>query len=242
MPQLKSAPWRAARSTLVASAILVTVLPAALLGQKKQRFASFDEAMRSSGQMAGRSGPRGVNWIDGGARFSYSDRDAKTNRTVLRAADPATGKDTLLFSSEGLTFPGTTDPFDYQSFQWARDSKHLVFQANFQPIYRRSGICRLLRLLAGRPKSCSSRPRARARPSSRPTARCSATSAAATCTSPTLATRQETRLTSDAHGARLQRPLRLGVRGGVRAGPGVELVARQPAHRLLADRRERRSR
>ena len=139
MPQLMSAPWRVARSTLVASAILVTVLPTALLGQKKQRFASFDEAMRSSGQMAGRSGPRGVNWIDGGARFSYSDRDAKTSRTVLRAADPATGRDTLLFSTEGLTFPGTSDPFNYQSFQWARDSKHLIFQANFKPIYRRSG-------------------------------------------------------------------------------------------------------
>ncbi len=28
----------------------------------------------------------------------------------------------------------------YQSFQWARDFKHLVFQANFQPLYRRSGV------------------------------------------------------------------------------------------------------
>ena len=133
------APRRAARGVLLGALALAFALPTGLAAQQKQRFASLDEALRSGGQMAGRSGPRGVNWIDGGARFSYIDRDAATNRSVLRATDPATGKDTLLFSSEGLTFPGTSDPFNYQSFQWARDSKHLVFQTNFKPIYRRSG-------------------------------------------------------------------------------------------------------
>jgi hypothetical protein len=43
------------------------------------------------------------------------------------------------------------------------------------------------------------------------------------------------------HRARLQRPLRLGLRGGVRPGAGVELVARQPPHRLLAGGRARRA-
>ncbi len=107
--------------------------------QEKARFANLTEALQASGALNGRSGPRNVNWIDGGARFSYIDRDAKTNSPVLRAQDPATGRDTLLFSAEGLTFPGTSNPFSYRSFQWARDSRHLVFQTNFKPIYRRSG-------------------------------------------------------------------------------------------------------
>ncbi|OGU01539.1 MAG: hypothetical protein A2085_10715 [Gemmatimonadetes bacterium GWC2_71_10] len=54
--------------------------------------------------------------------------------------DPVTGSDTLLFSAQGLTFPDTAAPFAYQSFQWAADSRHLVFQTRFRPIYRRSGI------------------------------------------------------------------------------------------------------
>jgi dipeptidyl-peptidase 4 len=130
---------RRSRTVIRAGIMFALACPAAAGAQQKQRFASLDEALRAGGQMSGRSGPRGVNWIEGGARFSYIDRDAKTGKSVLRATDPASGKDTLLFSAEGLTFPGTSDAFNYQSFQWARDSKHLVFQTNFKPIYRRSG-------------------------------------------------------------------------------------------------------
>ena len=83
----------------------------------------------------------------------------------------------------------------------------------------------------------SSPPPAPAPASSRPTARCSASSAAATCTSRTSPTHAERRLTSDATRAGVQRALRLGLRGGVRPGAGVELVARLAAHRLLADQR-----
>ncbi|HET9776003.1 MAG TPA: S9 family peptidase, partial [Gemmatimonadaceae bacterium] len=46
----------------------------------------------------------------------------------------------ILFTTAGVNFPGTSEPFSYDSFQWAQDSKHLVFQSNFQPIFRRSGI------------------------------------------------------------------------------------------------------
>ena len=54
--------------------------------------------------------------------------------------DPVSGRDTLLFTAAGVSFPDTNAPFAYQSFQWARDSRHLVFQTKFRPIYRRSGI------------------------------------------------------------------------------------------------------
>ena len=119
---------------------LVICLPFIAGAQEKQRFASLDEAMQSSAILNGRQGPRGVNWIEGGKRFSYTDRDARTGTPVIRIYDPATGRDTALFTTTGLTFPGTTQSFSYDGFQWAQDSKHLVFQSNFQPIFRRSGI------------------------------------------------------------------------------------------------------
>lgn len=119
---------------------LLAILPLVAAAQQKQRFTSLDDALAASGQLAGHGGPRSVNWIEGGARFSYIDRDATANASVIKAYDPATGRDTVLFSGQGLTFPGSKEPFSYDSFQWARDSKHLVFQSNFKPIYRRSGI------------------------------------------------------------------------------------------------------
>jgi dipeptidyl-peptidase-4 len=54
--------------------------------------------------------------------------------------EPANLKYDLLFTKKGLTFPGTTTPFDYESFQFSHDSKNLVFKSNFRPIYRKSGI------------------------------------------------------------------------------------------------------
>ena len=162
---------------LLAAALL---LPAALGAQQKERFASVEQALQAANLMNGRSGPRSVNWIEGGARFSYLDRDA-AGKEVIKAYDPATGRDTTLFSAQGMTFPGGTEPFAYESFQWARDSRHLVFQTNFEPIYRRSGRADYyVYSLAAAP--CSSPPAAPAPRSSRPTAPCSASSAPATCT------------------------------------------------------------
>jgi len=119
---------------------LVICLPFVAGAQEKQRFANMDEAGQAGAILAGRQGPRNVNWIEGGKRYSYIDRDARTGTPVIRAYDPATGRDTLLFTNTGLTFPGTNQPFTYDSFEWAQDSRHLVFQSNFEPIYRRSGI------------------------------------------------------------------------------------------------------
>jgi dipeptidyl-peptidase 4 len=119
---------------------LVLSLPFTARAQEKLRFANLDEALQAGAILRGRQGPRNVNWIEDGRRFSYTDRDPRTNSPVIRAYDPVTGRDTTLFSAAGLTLPGTTQPFSYDSFQWARDSRHLVFQTNFQPIFRRSGI------------------------------------------------------------------------------------------------------
>ncbi|HEY6088537.1 MAG TPA: DPP IV N-terminal domain-containing protein, partial [Gemmatimonadaceae bacterium] len=119
---------------------LVVCLPFVAGAQEKQRFANMDEALQAGAILSGRPGPRNVNWIEAGARFSYTDRDQRSGIPTIRAYDPPTGKDTVLFTTFGLTFPGTNQPFAYDGFQWAQDSRHLVFQTNFQPIYRRSGI------------------------------------------------------------------------------------------------------
>ncbi|HMA23564.1 MAG TPA: hypothetical protein VKP00_06210, partial [Gemmatimonadaceae bacterium] len=107
--------------------------------QQRQQYSSLAEALQSTQILFGRGEPQNVVWLDGGSRFSFIDTDPRTSRSEIRAYDPASGRDTLRFSGAGLTFPGTTNPFVYQGFQWARDFKNLVFQANFQPIYRRSG-------------------------------------------------------------------------------------------------------
>jgi len=128
---------RISRSYFIA---LVFCLPFAASAQEKQRFSSMDEALQATAILSGRQGPRNVNWIEGGARFSYTDRDPRTGTPLIRAYDPPTGKDTVLFTPTGLTFPGTSQAFAYDGFQWTQDSKNLVFQTNFRPLYRRSGI------------------------------------------------------------------------------------------------------
>lgn len=128
------------RTNRVCFVALVLWLPFVAGAQEKQRFANLEDALRAGAILGGRPGPRNVSWIEGGRRFSYTDRDAQTNAPVIRAYDPASGNATTLFTTSGLTFPGTNAPFTYDSFQWAQDSKHLVFQTNFQQIFRRSGI------------------------------------------------------------------------------------------------------
>jgi dipeptidyl-peptidase-4 len=122
----------------VLSLILLLALPAVGRAQEKARFTNLMQAIQASGAMSGGSGPRNVVWIDGGKRYSYITRGASGGEEI-RALDPATGQDTLLFAARGVMFPDTNEAFSYRSFQWAQDSKHLVFQTRFVPLYRRSG-------------------------------------------------------------------------------------------------------
>jgi dipeptidyl-peptidase-4 len=119
-------------------AVALCALPLPLAAQQPTRFASLQDALRSGAALAGGGGPRDVNWIDGGRRYSFTARNDSGGEEI-RVFDPATLKDSLLFRAGGLTFPGASEPFEYQSFQWAHDSKHLVFQTHFKQLYRRSG-------------------------------------------------------------------------------------------------------
>ena len=119
-------------------ALVLLLAPVAGWAQQKTTFRNLQEALQSGRALGGRNGPAGVVWIDGGRRFSFTARTA-SGEAEIRATDPATGRDTLLFTAQGLSFPDTAQPFAYQSFQWARDSRNLVFQTRFRPLYRNSG-------------------------------------------------------------------------------------------------------
>ncbi len=119
---------------IVCTGILVFFFRNGTEAQNVNLYGNLTEALQSGGQLRGKSGPRNVNWIHNGARYSYIANNE------IHSMDPATGKDELVFSNSGLHFPGSDKPFTYESFQWSQDSRHLVFKTNFRPIYRRSGI------------------------------------------------------------------------------------------------------
>jgi len=125
------------RTNAFAAIPLALAVAVPLLAQQKIPMRSRAEAGAVSRALSGRRGPQNVNWIEGGRRFSFVVRTDSGEE--IRALDPATGRDTLIFSGRGLTFPGGAEPFAYRSFEWARDSKHLVFQTHFRPLYRNSG-------------------------------------------------------------------------------------------------------
>lgn len=114
---------------------LLVLIPVASFAQTKQRYTSLQQALTSGGQLSGASGPRSVNWIDGGNRFSYIE-----GQNVIKSFSPKDQQESVVFDGSQLTFPGTTERFRYVSFEWSKDSKNLVFQSNFRPVWRRSGI------------------------------------------------------------------------------------------------------
>ncbi len=108
--------------------------------QDKERYESVKDALQSSGELTGASGPSNINWIDDGDRYSYMQYNAEADANEIRAYRPDTGDDELIFRNKDYTFPVSDSTFEYESFQWSKDSKYIVFQSNFRPVYRRSGI------------------------------------------------------------------------------------------------------
>ena len=122
------------RANLIGALALCCLLPFGVMAQNKTGYSSLEDALQSAGKLYGNPGPQSVNWTDGGNKYSFISNDE------IRSMDPKTQKDELVFTNNGLKFPGTDSAFNYESFQWSHDSKHLVFKTNFRPIYRRSGI------------------------------------------------------------------------------------------------------
>jgi dipeptidyl-peptidase-4 len=122
--------------TLVAASVSVTPAHA----QQKLRLSTLDDAQQASVILAGRGMPRGIAWLGSGDRYAFVATNPRTNRPEVRVYDPATGRDTVLVAPDELRVPSTTKPFEYRAIQYSRDASTLVFQTNFRPIFRRSGI------------------------------------------------------------------------------------------------------
>ncbi len=119
--------------------LLIISFQSAALAQKKP-FENLKEALFSSSKLSGSSGPQSVNWIDEGERFSFMQANPEKERDEIKSYDPATGKSILIFDGAGLTFPDSKEAFAYKSFEWSKDSRYLLFQTNFRPVWRNSGI------------------------------------------------------------------------------------------------------
>ncbi len=120
--------------------ILVLLFTVLATAQEKARFKNIEEAIRAGRTLNGKSGPRSLNWIDDGNRYSYLSTNETTKSEEIRAFDPKSGKDEPVFDAKGMMFPDTSEPFSYQSFSWSSDSRHILFQTRFKRLYRRSGM------------------------------------------------------------------------------------------------------
>ena len=126
--------YKLKRSILVYPLLVCFVLPFVADAQTKQQYSSLSDALNSGGYLEGDAGPQSVNWTNSGNKYSYIVNNE------IRSMDPQTLKDELVFKNEGVNFPASGNPFEYESFQWSKDARHLVFKTNFRPIYRKSGV------------------------------------------------------------------------------------------------------
>lgn len=103
--------------------------------QSKQRYTTLQQAITSGAQLNGSMGPRSINWIEGGNKFSFID-----GQNIIKTLSPKDRKEEVVFDGNLLKFPNSDKPFAYSSFQWSKDSKNIVFKTNFRPVYRNSGL------------------------------------------------------------------------------------------------------
>ncbi len=127
------------RAVTFLSLIIIIFFSVIIEAQQKSEYKNLQDALLSRGKLSGSSGPKNINWIDNGNKYTFTAKNAKTKKNEILSFNPKTLKEELIFSIGDLKFPGTDKPFNYRSFQWDKDSKHLVFQTNFKKIYRRSG-------------------------------------------------------------------------------------------------------
>ncbi len=106
----------------------------------QQLYENVEQAVYATAKLKGKSAPQSLNWIDNGNSYSYTEKNSADGHEEIRSFDPSTLKDKLVLDAYKLNFPGSSKPFNYKSFQWGHDSRHILFQTDFRKIYRRSGI------------------------------------------------------------------------------------------------------
>lgn len=104
---------------------------------QKERYSSLREALSAAGNFSTGRAPSNVTWIEDGEKYSFTKNDRFVQEIWIK--NVKNGKKEKVFSNEGLSFPGTDRPFRYVSFAWTKDFNYILFQCNFNPIWRYSG-------------------------------------------------------------------------------------------------------
>jgi len=116
--------------------VLLILISVTAVAQKKQ-YRSFREAYYAGILLRGDPVPSDIQWFEKGDRYSFTKMEGKYKQIWTYGINNQ--KEELVFKAHDFTFPGTTNPFVYKSFQWTRDYQYLLFQSNFEPIWRYSG-------------------------------------------------------------------------------------------------------
>ena len=118
---------------LAGSLVLITLLASA----QKKEYKSLTEAFMSGMSLRGERGPSGVEWMGDGSSYSFTKMEGRTQQIWTYSIEDETEE--LIFSSNDHTFPGSDEAFSYKTSQWAGDDLYLLFQTNFEKIWRNSG-------------------------------------------------------------------------------------------------------
>ncbi len=119
------------------SLILLLIGTTLMVSAQKKQYNSLQEAMYAGMSLRGDRGPSGVRWIEDSDKYSFTKTDQRTQQ--IWTYDIKTESEELVFTEGDFTFPDSDEPFRYRSFQWTRDYQYLLFQTNFERIWRHSG-------------------------------------------------------------------------------------------------------
>lgn len=121
-------------------AVLLILISSASFAQNPEQYQNLRHALFSSANLIGEQGPQNITWIDDGDRYSYMEYSFESSGNEIWVVDPTTNEEELIFRTSDHTYPDSEDPFHFRSFQWSNDFRYLVFQTDFRPIYRYSGL------------------------------------------------------------------------------------------------------
>ncbi len=118
---------------LAVSLVVITLMASA----QKKEYKSLTEAFMSGMSLRGDRGPSGVEWMGDGSSYSFTKKEGRTQQIWTYSIEDEIEE--LVFSSGDHTFPGSDKAFSYKTSQWAGDELYLLFQTNFERIWRNSG-------------------------------------------------------------------------------------------------------
>jgi len=116
--------------------LLLTLITLTVAAQKKQ-YSSLQEAFYAGMSLRGDRGPSGVEWIENSDQYSFTKMEQRTQQ--IWTYDIKTESEEMVFNAGDHSFPGSGEPFRYRSFQSTWDYQYLLFQCNFERIWRHSG-------------------------------------------------------------------------------------------------------